>query len=412
MEFRALLKLKWLPPLLIIAGGTLIFVLLTATAPSSPAVPAKERSWLVETVVAQPQTLAPTLTLYGQIETPALLNAAAPDKSRVVTISVKEGDAIGQGQLLLALDERDFLPKLRQAEAQAEELRALIKSEQLRYRNDKVAIDHERAILKLSRSAVKRAEQLKQRKLGSEVALEEAQEALKRQQLALTSRQLSLDDHSARLQQLHARLIHAEADVELAQLNLERSRIVAPFDGFVEKLSVAPGDQVNEGQVLMTLYPIDKLELRAKLPAAFQHEIQQSLVAGMPLQAEADYAGAKLQLRLERLSGQADSRGIDALFSIQSGQQWLRLGATVSATLQRPAIADAIALPYSAVYDNRRIYRVVDQRMQAIDIDILGEYQRDGQTLLLARSSQLQAGDPIITTQLPGAVSGAKVEIK
>lgn len=412
MEFRSLLSIKWLPPLLIIGGGILIFALLTATAPSSPALPSQERSWLVDTVKAQPQTLAPTLTLYGQIETPALLNAAAPSKSRVASITVKEGDAISQGQLLLALDQRDFLPRVQQAEAQSDELRALIKSEQLRYRNDKVAIDHERAILKLSQSAVQRAEQLKLRKLGSEAALEEAQEALKRQQLALSSRSLSLDDHEARLQQLKARLAHAEAEVELAKLDLERSRIVAPFDGFVEKLSVASGDQVKEGQILMSLYPIDKLELRAKLPSTFQHEIQRALIDGAPLLATADYAGAKLQLSLERLSGQADSRGIDALFSILSGQQWLRLGASVSVILQRPAITDAIALPYSAVYDNRRVYRVIDQRMQAVDVDILGEYQLDGQSWLLILSDQIQPNDTLVTTQLPGAVSGVKVEIK
>ncbi len=412
MEFRKLLTLPWLLPLLIVGSGVAVFALLMTTAPGSPSVPPKERSWLVETVTAEPQALAPTLTLYGQIETPALLNAAAPGKSRVVSVAVKEGDRVGSGQLLLELDQRDFLPKLIQATARADELRALIESEQLRYRNDKVAIDHEQSILALEKSAVERAEQLKQRKLGSQAALEEAQEALKRQQLAYTSRKLALDDHHARMQQLQARLAYAEAEEELARLDQERSRISAPFDGYVEQLSVAAGDQVKEAQILLTLYPLDKLELRAKIPAAYQHEIQRALNAGTPLQAKAVYAGATLELELDRLSGKADSRGIDALFKIRSGGEWVRLGASLSAVLQRPLMQDVIALPYSAIYDDNRVYRVVDGRMQAVTVDILGEYRQPDMTGLLVRSEQMQAGDRIITTQLPDAVSGMKVEIR
>ncbi|WP_305906640.1 efflux RND transporter periplasmic adaptor subunit [Methylomarinum sp. Ch1-1] len=412
MKFSSLLTLKRLLPLLIIAGGLVVFAMLTATAPGSPAVPVQERSWLVDAIKVRPQQLAPTLTLYGQIETPALVKPAAPSKSRVTTISVREGDAISTGQLLLALDERDFKPRLVQAEAKAEELRALIDSERLRFRNDQIAIKHEQSILQLQQSSVERAKKLKRQKLGSTAALEEAQEALKRQQLAYRSRKLAVDDHGARLQQLKAKLAHAEADVELAALNLERSWVIAPFDGFVEKLSVASGDQVNEGQVLLTLYPSDQLELRAKIPAAFQHEIQHALVAGSPLMAVAEYAGARLQLQMDRLSGKADSRGIDALFRIQDGQQWLRLGATVSLTLQRPAQDDVIPLPYPAIYDNNRVFRIIDRRLQAIDVQILGEYQRDNQSWLLVQSEDLQAGDEIITTQLPGAVSGLKVDVK
>lgn len=412
MDFGRLLSPPWLLPLIIIGSGAAVFALLMSTAPATPTEPPDERSWLVATESVKFSTLAPTLTLYGQVETPALLNAAAPGKSRVTSINIKEGDRVDAGQLLLELDERDFKPKLIQAQARAEELRALIASEQLRYRNDKISINHEKSILTLQEQAVKRAEELKRRKLGSQAALEEAQEALKRQQLAFTTRQLALDDHEARLRQLHARLAYAEAEEELARLNWSRSRIMAPFDGYVEQLSVAEGDQVAEAQILLTLYPKDQLEVRAKIPAAFLHEIQHSLLENIVLPAEADYAGARLSLLLDRLSGKADSRGIDALFRIQSGSEWVRLGAAVSVVLHRPAKTDVIALPYSAIYDNNRVYRVVAHRIQAVKVDILGEYGPAEQIRLLVRSTQLQTGDQVVTTQLPGAVSGMKVEIK
>lgn len=403
-------SLKQLAPILIILIGIVIFALLKWTETTAAPVVAKKRSWHVESLIAKPQKLAPSLTLYGQIETPALVNAAAPKSSRVTLVKIREGNTIQKGQLLLSLDERDFKPRLTQADAKAAELKALILSEQLRYKADKTAFNHEKSLLKLEQSAVNRAQMLSDKKLGSMAALEQAKEELKRQQLAFTTRQLALDDHKARLQQLKARLAHAEADVELAQLDLERSQIIAPFDGYVEQLSVSAGDQVKENQVLLTFYSTEQLEVRAKIPSSFQNEIQKALYAKQKLLATADYAGVPLQLSLNRLSGIADARGVDALFTITSGNQWVRLGSSISLSLQRPHKENVIALPYSALYDNNRIYRIIDHHLQGVSVQLAGNYIENNNEKLLISSPLLKQGDEILLTHLPNAINGLRVE--
>jgi multidrug efflux pump subunit AcrA (membrane-fusion protein) len=412
MEFKRVLLSKKFLPFAILASGVLVFAVLKNTAPSSPILPAKERSWLVDAISVTPQQFAPTVTLYGQIETPSLLNAAAPDKSRVTQVAAYEGDKIISGQILLRLDERDFKPRLQQAKAKAAELEALIASEQLRFRNDKTAIAQEKSILELQQSAVKRAQKLQMQKLGSTASLEQAQEALNRQHLAYDNRKLAVQDHEARLQQLQARLANAKAEVDLTELNLERSQIVAPFDGYIETLSVAEGDHVKEGQVLMTLYSSSSLELRAKIPAAFQHEIQQAIIENQSLSATAKYAGKDITLQLSRLSGKADSRGIDALFLLTEGNDWVRPGASMIVQLQRPIQDKLIALPHSAIYDNNRVFRVIDQRLQSVSVENIGDIIKGKESLVLVRSDKIKAGDYIITTQLPGAISGLKVTIR
>lgn len=404
--------LKQLLPVFIIIFGIAVFILLKITQASSPSVPVNERSWYVESLIANPQTYSPSLTLYGQIETPALVNAAAPNKSRVTSVLIREGDPIQKGQLLLTLDERDFKPRLNQAEANVAELKALIQSEKSRYKADKTAFSHEQSILKLEKSAVKRAQLLKTKSLGSTATLEDAQEELQRQQLALSNRKLALDDHAARLQQLKARLAHAQADVELAELDLERSQIIAPFTGFVEKVSVAAGDQVNDSQILLSFYSIEQLEVRAKIPASFQNEIQQALLTKHPLSAQAVYAGTTLKLSLNRLSGVADAQGIDALFDIISGNRLVRPGSSISLSLQRPNKDNVIALPYSSLYDNNRIYRITDQRLETITVQVAGSFldQLENREKLLVFSPQLQQGDEILVTHLANAMKGLKVD--
>ncbi|MDT8283302.1 MAG: hypothetical protein RQ982_10935, partial [Gammaproteobacteria bacterium] len=53
-----------------------------------------------------------------------------------------------------------------------------------------------------------------------------------------------------------------------------------------------------------------------------------------------------------------------------------------------------------------------DQRLAAIDVKKIGSQYIDGKQFVLIRSEKLQDGDLIITTQLPHAVSGLKVEVR
>ena len=403
--------LKKFIPLIIVAIGVAIFVLLKITQSSAIPVTPSERSWRVKTLVAKPQQLAPSLTLYGQIETPALVEASAPKQSRVVSISVREGDPIKKGDILLTLDKRDFKPRLVQAESGVAELKGQIQSEQSRYKADKQAYAYEKSILQLEQSAVKRAKMLKDKKLGSVAALEEAETKLKRQQLAYTDRKLALDDHSSRLQQLKARLTNAQADVELVQLDLERSQIIAPFDGFVEKLSVSAGNQVQGNQALLSFYSTEQLEVRAKIPTAFQDEIQKALQNKQGLSATARYAGASMLLELNRLAGMADAGGIDALFSFSSGSEWVKPGSSISLSLKRPNRDNVIVLPYSAIYDNNRVYRIVDNYLQRVKVQVVGNYLDENNEKLLVYSDEIQSGDKILITHLPNAMMGLKVEL-
>jgi hypothetical protein len=173
---------------------------------------------------------------------------------------------------------------------------------------------------------------------------------------------------------------------------------------------VTVGDQVKENQILLTFYSTEQLEVRAKIPSSFQNEIQKALYNNHYLSATADYAGTPLQLALNRLSGIADARGIDALFTISSGNEWIRPGSSISLSLQRPNQENVIVLPYSALYDNNRVYRVVNNLLQVVNIEVAGNFLKNESEQLLIFSPQLQQGDEILITHLPNAINGLKVE--
>ena len=124
---------KTILPIVFLLAGVVVFVVLKMTRAQPPPAQITERVWRVDVQRVAPATLSPTLTLYGNVESPRVLKAAAPQEAVVNEVLVKEGEGVSQGQLLLQLDDRDFLPRLDQARAEVAQLEAEIASERERH---------------------------------------------------------------------------------------------------------------------------------------------------------------------------------------------------------------------------------------------------------------------------------------
>ncbi len=403
-------KKKVLFPVVILAAAVGGFAALKASRPQQAPVPPTEQVWRVETITVAPAALSPQLTLYGKVESPELTRAAAPGVGRVSRVLVLEGQSVRRGQLLLELDPRDFEPRVVQARGQVDELMAAIESERMRHAADLDQLEQERRLLDYAAADVARFERLREEGFYSQAAVDQSRQTLARQQISMRSRELAIEDHQARMAQLRSRLNQARANLEQAELALMRSRVIAPFDGIVAELLVARGDQVGNGQTLMTLYPHAGLEVRAKVPAPYQDEILDQVSRGRSLEATTRLAGETLRLELTRLSGAADTRGLDAFFRLTTRHNQLRVGSLLTLHLSRPAVEGAMAVPYAALHGGRLVYKVESGRIQAVQVSVLGELAGE-RPMLLIRSDGLKRGDEVVTTQLPNAVSGLRVEV-
>jgi len=131
------------------------------------------------------------------------------------------------------------------------------------------------------------------------------------------------------------------------------------------------------------------------------------------LVATADVDGRELEFSLERFSGEVrqDSGGIDGLFSLLGNSQALSLGTFVELRLKLAEQDQLVELPYNALYELDRVYLLQDGYLKAVKIERIGEYKTElGEKRLLVRSSDLQQGDHIVSTQLPNAITGLRVE--
>lgn len=402
---------KRLIPFLIIAVGIAGFLLLKMTRPEPVEVSATERSWRVDVQAVEPGTHTPVLALYGEVLAPEQLTVTATLAGRIGERPVAEGQRVSAGDLLVALDDADIGPALAQAEAQVADLEAQIRSEQVRYRTDRAALASEQAILENARRQLERTRALVDRNLASREALEAATDTAARAELTVNTRQRAVEEHPARLQSLQAKQAQAVANLESTRRDAARARVVAPFDGIVTGVEVARGDQVSRNEPLLSLYPIDGLELRARVPDVFLAELQDALAAGEALTAAS--ADGEHRFRLARFAGTSDASGTEAILELDGEPGGLRPGALMPVTLQRAERNNSVSIPFSALYGADSVYLLTkDGRMERATVERIGEARgENGERRLLVSGNALVSGARLITTHLPNAITGLKVDV-
>ncbi len=399
-------------PVVILLTGAAAYAALKATRPEPKPIEAQEKAWTVVTETVEPRALSPNLRLFGRTESPRMARLTSGVEADVLSVPAREGKRVKSGELLVSLDDREAALAVEQHQAEINEISAEIELEKEKHANDLTTLEHERKLLALATKEVERAQRLAKTNVGSQSQLDAARQIVERQTIAVDSRELAIRQHESVMARLKSRLRQAEAVRHRSELDLERTRIVAPFDGRIGKVSVSIGDRVKNGDFLLSVYDTSALEIRAQVPTASLPLVRQSLLQNRPLTASTQVDGIGVEAILDRISGEvrAGSGGADALFKIRDGSPWLPLGRTVELLVTLPPVTDAVALPLEALYGTNRIYLFDDGQMKGVDVERLGEVHAIGRDRrVLVRSDQISPGDRVIVTQLPNAIEGLRV---
>lgn len=413
-KLPALTHTKVLPVLIILAVALMIF-LLFVFKPTPEKKEGGMKSTLVDTLIAQPSTLSPTLTLFGRVESPYTTTLSASTSAFVERIEAYEGQAVNESDLLVALDSTDAKLFLAQREADLQDIAAQTAQQENRHQSDLTALKLEKELLALSKKAANRYENLAKKNVGSDTQRDEALQSAKRQALSVNTRELSVADHPNQLQRLKAQLIRAEALRDQAALDLARTYITAPFNGRITAVHVSPRNRVRQGDPVVTLYDTDRIEVRAQIPSRYLPDIRNAINNDITLLAQLVIDEQKIPVTLDRIAGNVSESkgGVDGFFRFQEQHPAIETGRAAELHLTLAEKPNAIAVPPMAVYGQKRIYEVDDNnQLQAIPIVRLGEIMReDGEPWILV-TGDIKPNTRILITQLPNAISGLSVGLK
>jgi HlyD family secretion protein len=391
----------------IVSTGTLM-----ATAPQHDPNVVEEKIWPVTHAITDAQTISPQLHLFGRIETPRHARLSAAIAAEVTELHISEGQRVTQGQILISLDRAEEELLLQQREADLADSEAQLQLILRDIETDKEVLQHMKRLHTLTKSKADRLKTLNSKNLIATERLEDTQQEVARQGIELARQQARVDNNPQRVFQAEAAVNRTEARLENQHINLQRADIRAPFDGRISSLLVSPGDRVQTGQSLISLYDSNALQIRVPVPSSSVDTMKTALRDGYTISAEIN--GQMLKANLAQLASEVDrgKSGVDALFTVTDSDGKLELGRAVEITINMPKLDNVIALPLQSVYDNKRVFLIEDGRLRSVEVSPIGQrINSQGELEVLVRQDPLSSGVAILATNLPKASTGLKVEV-
>ncbi len=212
----------------------------------------------------------------------------------------------------------------------------------------------------------------------------------------------------------------AQANVKQAELNLQRTRVFAPFDCYVRSEQLEIGQFLNAGAPVATVAGIDQIEIVVPLPL---EEIVWLQVPRKGTKQRGSLAKIELQSggrtfhwqgEITRSLGEIDPRNRMARVVVTVNDPFtedtekanllndLLPGMFVNVQILGEELSDIISVPRGAIHDNDTIWVIDDEnRLHIREVDIL---RRERDEVLIR--SGLDANEKIVLTNLSGAAEG------
>jgi len=359
-----------LPAALIAACLVLALSALSATGcgetPPSGSASTGEPALLVEMATAGTRDLDVTVEAVGTAYASGQVDIRPQVDGTLVTAPFVEGSDVEAGQVLARLDDSKPRASLALVEAQLDSARA------------KLAVAAER--------------------LGRYKHLA-AEELVSREEYA------TLDsDHKAAAAQVREH----EAEVRLAQRNLEDYTLKAPISGRMGIRYVDVGNYIESGTVLATLVATDPVEVLFTLPSTAIQGIEVGQEAEIRETEGVRAVLGRGRIRVIDPRVDTDTRMVSVKALVPNADEKLKAGQFVGVTLLRERRAGAVVVPEDAVipYAGKTyVYVVANEHASRREV-VLGVRLPE----IVEVRSGLEAGETIVTRGQHRLADGVKVE--
>ncbi|MBU6188717.1 MAG: efflux RND transporter periplasmic adaptor subunit [Betaproteobacteria bacterium] len=308
----------------------------------------------VEAERAQPMAITEEVFAVGNLRANESVTIRPEIAGRVVRIGFTEGALVRKGDLLVELDRSVLLAQVEQA----------------------------RAELDLSKANYDRTADLAERKFVSESAKDQAAANLSVQQ----------------------------AKLRLAEAQLAKTQIFAPFNGVVGLRNFSVGDYVREAADLVVLEDVSQMKVDLRLPERFLGELKPGLSVEMRVDAYPQRVFRAALLALD-VQVSADGRALVARGMLANQEFLLRSGMFARARIVLKERGSAVMVPEEAVYPmgaDIYVYKIIDGK--AMRTKVATGVRRDGKVEI---TEGVAVGELVVTAgQIKLARDGTEVRVQ
>lgn len=219
---------------------------------------AEETPLPVKVATAQRGDLVIKLKSPGEAVTERKTVIKAEVAGVIKNLNVREGQHVSEGELLLEIDDREYKLKLEKQEAlRLKYLSELYLEKQFAASEEKLSSS---ALEKINKAQASYDEAKTLFEKGV-ISREDFEKVQKDYELVLIETGRKKDEIMAAVKGL----TQAEIDVKIAQMELEKTKIRAPFSGIITDIKVSLKETVERGRELFTLVNISQIKVQAKV---------------------------------------------------------------------------------------------------------------------------------------------------
>lgn len=322
-----------------------------------------------EIVTVRPVDVDERLKVTGSVFPSQEAAVAAQVSGLAETVLVQPGDTVEAGDLLVDVGTSDL-------QLQLEQQRATVASTMVQ--------------LEAAKTALAQTETLVERSLAPKNTLDAAK---------------------AEVDRLAATVATQQTQVALAEANLERAHVRAPFSGTISSRIIEPGQVVSPGTTMLSLVDLSSLrvEVMVRLADVARVEVGQEVELRVQGFADTVFVG-----KVDRINPIAETgtRSIKVFLTIDNAEGKLRGGMFVSGDIVVREKADVLAVPATAVQsrgDQHFVIAIEDGVLEERPVE-LGSVWAGG--TMFETQSGLSQGDIIVLSEMSGLTLGSPVSIE
>ena len=407
----------------VILAAILIAAVLVILRPKAERRVVEDKGRLVEVFAARAEKVQMVIEAYGTVKPREELLLVAEVRGQIVATdpTFEEGNFITRGTRLIQIDPRNYELDVQRTKVQIKQAQAELNRLEQEILNLQARIKIARSDVTLAKNEYFRLKKLIDRKVIAQSTLDKSEQ----QYLASLERLQALENQLAltgpQKEQLLAQRDMARVMFETAKLDLERSAIIAPFDGWVLAKAIEVGQHVTIGQSMGRIYSTGELEIEVRISVKDLKWLPAEINGGARIEADVIFENQGTQMiwygQVTRVKAEMDDRTrtlpvvieVDTLSNSAENRNTLRLrpGMFVTARMKGKEVSQAYVLPRHVVYPGDRVYTVEGDHLKIKSVNILRAFK---DSVIVSRG--LSDGERIIKTPLSDVTDGMLVRVK
>jgi HlyD family secretion protein len=224
----------------------------------------------------------------GNIQAEQRVTITSEIRGKVSRIAVEEGMKVKAGDLIAQIDSREY-------ELTLGKLRADYSASQNEYKKaqgglrpeDKERLDAKtraaQSSLELAKIEIKRTKKLVKEKVVSQSALDSAEDKLRQAQEVLISSQAEqaagMKSRAEDIGKLESEMQAIRKQVAVAELNLSKVNIVAPFEGVIISKEIERGAIADSGMAIVRMIGSSRLKAVLEMPQSYRNKLKKMKTA-------------------------------------------------------------------------------------------------------------------------------------